>query len=93
MDPVPMSKHDDPCVKICRFTPAGLCLGCHRSKAEVKGWKRMEEGERQAILARIAPLMAVMGRPGKKQRKLDRKIAKLSAKLAKLRAERASLAA
>lgn len=87
-----MAKRDDPCIKVCRYDPAGLCLGCHRTKAEVKGWKRLDAPQRAAILTRIAPLMAGGGGAPKKLRKLDRKIAKLSRKLDRLRAERGELA-
>lgn len=84
-------KVENPCVKLCKFDARGMCLGCFRDKAEVKGWKRLDEGERRAILARIRPLVAL--RPAEKDRKrlkkLDRRIAKLERKLAEARGKRA----
>lgn len=83
----------DPCVKICKFDSAGLCRGCFRTRAEVRGWKRLSDADRRAILARVRPLMDAAGKGGgKRRRKLDKKIAKLEKKLEALRAERGALA-
>lgn len=43
-----MSK--SPCIKVCEFEK-GICLGCGRSREEIKGWKRLDKGERLALLA------------------------------------------
>jgi len=86
----------NPCIGLCRFGGDGNCLGCHRTKAEVKGWKRLSDSAKAAINARIAANSrqdseagAAEGKaPRKRLRKLDRKIGKLEAKLALLRVER-----
>ncbi|MGQ9370655.1 DUF1289 domain-containing protein [Azospirillum sp. ST 5-10] len=74
-----MAKHDtsNPCTGVCTFDAVGLCRGCRRSRAEVRSWKRMDDGTKAAINRRCT---------------LDRKIAKLEAKLLKLRGKRAGLA-
>ncbi|ACI99625.1 DUF1289 domain-containing protein [Rhodospirillum centenum] len=92
-------KVENPCVKLCKFDARGMCLGCFRDKAEVKGWKRLGEAERSAVLERIRPLVALhpagkdsAGRRGKERKrlkKLDRRIARLERKLAEARSERA----
>ncbi|AWK85811.1 DUF1289 domain-containing protein [Azospirillum thermophilum] len=89
----------NPCIKLCRFDAAGTCLGCRRTRAEVKGWKRLPEDVRAAINDRIRTA-GVTGPPQRKRkdeakrlRKLARKIAKLEAKLTALRAERDGLEA
>ncbi|MCM8737768.1 DUF1289 domain-containing protein [Azospirillum sp. A1-3] len=87
---------DNPCIGLCRFGGDGACLGCHRTKAEVKGWKRLSDAAKAAINDRIAKgsRLAVQVEPAegkaprKRLRKLDRKIGKLESKLAALRAER-----
>lgn len=87
---------DNPCIGLCRFGGDGACLGCHRTKAEVKGWKRLSDAAKVAINDRIAKgsRLAVQADPAegkaprKRLRKLDRKIGKLESKLAALRAER-----
>lgn len=89
----------NPCIGLCRFGGQGACLGCHRSKAEVKGWKRLSDATKAAINERIRqgtqpmPAAALEGKRSRKRlRKLDRKIGKLEAKLAALRAERDAMA-
>ena len=91
---------DNPCIGLCRFGGDGACLGCHRTKEEVKGWKRLSDAAKAAINDRIAQGGRQAGRqavqadpaegkaPRKRLRKLDRKIGKLESKLAALRAER-----
>ncbi|MBU9270937.1 DUF1289 domain-containing protein [Burkholderia gladioli] len=55
-----------PCVEICRFDgKTGLCIGCLRTREEIRGWNKMtdhrrhqvinERARRQARLARAAP--------------------------------------
>jgi predicted Fe-S protein YdhL (DUF1289 family) len=52
-----------PCVQVCAVDDeSGLCLGCFRSLAEIAGWVRLTDGERDAVLrelgerrSRIAP--------------------------------------
>jgi predicted Fe-S protein YdhL (DUF1289 family) len=39
-----------PCIKVCEFD-RDICLGCGRSRAQIKGWKRLDKGERLAVLA------------------------------------------
>lgn len=89
---MPKSDHANPCIKICRFTPEGLCVGCYRTRTEVKGWKRFPEPLRARINARVRPLMAATNpRQAKRAAKLDKRIAKLSRRLDKLRGRRAAL--
>lgn len=43
-----MSKN--PCIKICQFD-ADICVGCGRSKREIKTWKKLDKAERLSLLA------------------------------------------
>jgi predicted Fe-S protein YdhL (DUF1289 family) len=43
-----MSKN--PCIKVCEFD-ADICVGCGRSKREIKAWKKLDKHERFALLA------------------------------------------
>ncbi|MDC7825610.1 DUF1289 domain-containing protein [Pseudomonas sp. BLCC-B13] len=43
-----MSKN--PCIKICQFD-ADVCVGCGRSKREIKAWKKLDKAERLSLLA------------------------------------------
>ncbi len=40
----------DPCIKLCKFERE-ICLGCGRSKAEIKGWKKLDKASRRVVLA------------------------------------------
>jgi len=82
----------NPCDGTCRFDAAGECLGCHRTKPEVKGWKRLSDAAKAAINQRLRTRDAATKPGAKRLRKLDKKIAKLEAKLGALRAEREALA-
>ena len=40
-----------PCIKVCAIDgESGLCLGCFRTLAEVAGWSRLSDAEREAIM-------------------------------------------
>ena len=43
-----MSK--SPCIRICHFDD-DICVGCGRSKREIKVWKKLGKAERFALLA------------------------------------------
>ncbi|MGP0173261.1 DUF1289 domain-containing protein [Pseudomonas sp. NCHU5208] len=43
-----MSK--SPCIKVCEFKQ-DICLGCGRSRQEIKAWKRLDKIERLHLLA------------------------------------------
>lgn len=44
-----------PCVSVCRMDAAGaLCQGCWRTLAEIGGWSRMTDPERQQVWHEIA---------------------------------------
>ena len=54
---------ESPCVKVCVIHPTtGLCLGCHRTAAEISGWSRMSAGERRAVMAEL-PARAESAKP------------------------------
>lgn len=40
----------NPCVSICKFA-ADICLGCGRSKGEIRAWKTLDKAERRGVLA------------------------------------------
>jgi len=46
---------ESPCVKICVIHPeTGLCVGCHRTAAEIAAWSTLPPETRRAILAALA---------------------------------------
>ncbi|HET9160904.1 MAG TPA: DUF1289 domain-containing protein [Caulobacteraceae bacterium] len=43
-----------PCIQVCVVDgESGLCLGCHRTLAEVAAWARFSEAERERIMAEL----------------------------------------
>ncbi|WP_342669606.1 DUF1289 domain-containing protein [Azospirillum thiophilum] len=81
----------NPCIGSCRFDTNGACRGCRRTKAEVKGWKRLPDEAKAAINGRIRAERIAAKPPRKRLRKLGKKIRKLETKLEALRAEREAL--
>lgn len=43
----------NPCISLCKFDQE-ICLGCGRSKREIKSWKKMEKDEKRSVLAESA---------------------------------------
>ena len=45
---------ESPCLKICLIHPdAGLCIGCHRTRAEIATWSRMSAEARSAVMEEL----------------------------------------
>ncbi|TBU83798.1 DUF1289 domain-containing protein [Phytopseudomonas dryadis] len=57
----------DPCISVCKFTE-GICIGCGRSKAEIKNWKKLDKSERRALMAEAdMRLLALTGHTRRKR--------------------------
>jgi len=40
-----------PCIEVCAFDgKTGLCIGCYRTRDEIRGWKKMTNHRRHQIL-------------------------------------------
>lgn len=70
---MPILLPDNPCVSLCKIDGEGHCLGCGRSKQEIKGWKSMDDEARHDINMR---LLATQGKPVRKQllKRLQRRV-------------------
>jgi predicted Fe-S protein YdhL (DUF1289 family) len=45
---------DSPCKSVCRIDDRfGWCIGCKRTRAEIKAWSTASEAEKRDILARL----------------------------------------
>lgn len=60
-----MSKN--PCIKVCEFE-RDICLGCGRSRQEIKGWKRLDKSERRVLLAEADMRLLVLEANGRRKR-------------------------
>ena len=57
------AKAATPCIGICSLDAAtGVCEGCLRNLGEIARWSSMQEPERQAVMAGLAPRRALLGR-------------------------------
>ncbi len=61
-----MSK--SPCIGLCKFDDE-ICLGCGRSKREIKGWKKLDKGERKAAAAEAQARLAKLKGAGRRKKK------------------------
>ena len=59
-----MSKN--PCIKICQFD-ADICVGCGRSKREIKAWKKLDKAERLSLLAEADMRLLVLEATGRRK--------------------------
>ncbi len=56
---------ESPCVKVCVLHPAtGLCIGCHRTGAEIGAWSAMSPEARRAVMDALPDRDPSPGRRG-----------------------------
>lgn len=61
-----MSKN--PCINICEFE-ADICVGCGRSKREIKAWKKLGKAERLVLLAEADLRLLALAATGRRKRR------------------------
>ncbi|OLU17316.1 MULTISPECIES: DUF1289 domain-containing protein [unclassified Pseudomonas] len=57
----------DPCISVCKFDD-GICLGCGRSKAEIKAWKKLDKAEQRLVAAEADMRLLAMGSKARRKR-------------------------
>ncbi|WP_368001046.1 DUF1289 domain-containing protein [Salmonella enterica] len=45
-----------------------MCLGCGRSKAEIKAWKKLDKGEQRLVMAEADMRLLVLGSKARRKR-------------------------
>jgi predicted Fe-S protein YdhL (DUF1289 family) len=63
-----MSSTKDPCISLCKFTD-DICLGCGRSKREIRAWKKLDNDDKRTVLAEAALRLIKLGRAGRRKKK------------------------
>jgi predicted Fe-S protein YdhL (DUF1289 family) len=58
----------NPCISLCKFDEE-ICLGCGRSKREIKSWKKMEKDEKRSMLAESAQRLIKLKGAGRRKKK------------------------
>ncbi|WP_251044433.1 MULTISPECIES: DUF1289 domain-containing protein [unclassified Lysobacter] len=44
-----------PCIGVCQLRDDGLCMGCHRTTAEIARWSQMNDDERLRLMEDVLP--------------------------------------
>lgn len=63
-----MSSTKDPCISICKFSD-DICLGCGRSKHEIRAWKKLDKVDKRAVLAEAELRLLALGATGRRKSK------------------------
>ncbi|HEX8589866.1 DUF1289 domain-containing protein [Pseudomonas sp.] len=58
----------NPCISLCKFNE-DICLGCGRSKREIKSWKKMEKDEKRSVLAESAQRLITLKGASRRKKK------------------------
>ncbi|WP_025132238.1 DUF1289 domain-containing protein [Pseudomonas sp. PH1b] len=62
-----MSFSKDPCISVCKFSD-DICIGCGRSKREIKAWKKLDKAERRQVLAEAAMRLLQLRATGRRKK-------------------------
>ena len=63
-----MSSTKDPCIGVCKFTD-DICIGCGRTKREIKAWKKLDKDEKRVVLAESALRLLAFEATGRRKKK------------------------
>ncbi|AOA05916.1 MULTISPECIES: DUF1289 domain-containing protein [Pseudomonas] len=63
-----MSSTKDPCIGVCKFTD-DICLGCGRTKREIKAWKKLDKDDKRTVLAESALRLLALEATGRRKSK------------------------
>jgi len=55
-----------PCIDVCAFE-RDICLGCGRSKAQIRAWKKLDNPSRRAVLAEADLRLIVLEAQGRRR--------------------------
>lgn len=63
-----MNSTKDPCISLCKFD-ADICIGCGRSKREIKAWKKLDNDDKRVVLAEAALRLIKLGATGRRKKR------------------------
>ncbi|KMT53960.1 DUF1289 domain-containing protein [Pseudomonas fildesensis] len=58
----------DPCISICTFSD-DICVGCGRSKREIRAWKKLDKADKRTVLAEAELRLLALGATGRRKSK------------------------
>ncbi len=66
---------ESPCQKVCSLEPeTGYCLGCGRSREEIKIWRSTDQAVRDEILEKLPQRLQTLKELRKKRRDENKKL-------------------
>ncbi|RFP97855.1 SMC-Scp complex subunit ScpB [Pseudomonas fluorescens] len=65
---IQMSSTKDPCISICKFSD-DICVGCGRSKREIRAWKKLDKVDKRTVLAEAELRLLALGATGRRKSK------------------------
>ena len=63
-----MSSTKDPCIDICKFND-DICIGCGRTKREIRAWKKLDKDDKRTVLAKSALRLLALEATGRRKKK------------------------
>ena len=63
-----MTSTKDPCISLCKFN-ADICVGCGRSKREIRAWKKLDKVDKRTVLAEAELRLLALGATGRRKSK------------------------
>ncbi|MCK1787191.1 MULTISPECIES: DUF1289 domain-containing protein [Pseudomonas] len=61
-----MTSTKDPCISLCKFN-ADICVGCGRSKREIRAWKKLDKVDKRTVLAEAELRLLALGATGRRK--------------------------
>lgn len=61
-----MTSTKDPCISLCKFN-ADICIGCGRSKREIRAWKKLDKVDKRTVLAEAELRLLALGATGRRK--------------------------
>ena len=65
---VVMSSTKDPCISVCKFSD-DICIGCGRTKREIRAWKKFDKDDKRIVLAESALRLLALEATGRRKKK------------------------
>ena len=63
-----MNSTKDPCIDICKFND-DICIGCGRTKREIRAWKKLDKEDKRIVLAESALRLLALDATGRRKKK------------------------
>ena len=63
-----MTATKDPCIDICKFND-DICIGCGRTKREIRAWKKLDKEDKRIVLAESALRLLALDATGRRKKK------------------------